>query len=165
VSTVIDGPLPGIRFFVSNVHRDERGISLETWSAGDGGPRFVAEYLSVSHKHALRGLHYQIKRPQGKLVRVLHGAICDVVVELLTRRSTCITLRAGEAPHAVWIPPGYAHGFLALEESTTVLYKLTAPRVPAWERVIPWNDPDLAIRWPLPVGVDPILSARDRGGA
>ncbi len=151
---------------------DQRGFFMETWSARKFAAvgidaQFVQDNHSRSSRHVLRGLHYQVKQPQGKLVRVTAGKIWDVAVDL--RRSSerfgrwaGMTLDA-ETPRMLWIPPGFAHGFLVLSESADVQYKATDFYAPEHERSLLWNDPALAIDWPL-AGVQPLLSGKDRAG-
>lgn len=161
--------LPEVLVIEPAVHRDSRGFLYEIYNEPEFGAtvapaRFVQDNFSRSHRNVVRGLHYQLHEPQGKLVRVTRGEIFDVAVDL--RRSSSSFGRwtgirlAAEPPRSVWVPPGFAHGFLALSEVADVEYKLTAPRVPSAERCIVWNDPDLAIAWP--VAGEPVLSARDR---
>jgi dTDP-4-dehydrorhamnose 3,5-epimerase len=117
----------------------------------------------------LRGLHYQIRQTQWKLVRVLAGEIFDVVVDL--RRSaptfvkSCTVQLHAAGARSLWVPPGFAHGFLALADETRVQYKVTDFWSREDERTLLWNDAALGVRWPLPAGVDPLLSAKDREGA
>jgi dTDP-4-dehydrorhamnose 3,5-epimerase len=152
------------------VHTDQRGFFLETWhaaryaGAGIPGP-FVQDNHSRSSRHTLRGLHYQVGRAQGKLVRVAGGMVFDVAVDL--RRSSPTfgrwvgTMLSEENQHQLWIPPGYAHGFYVLTERADVLYKCTEPYDPAGDRAVRWNDPTLAIDWPLAGAGPPTLSAKD----
>jgi len=113
----------------------------------------------------LRGLHYQIQRTQGKLLRVVTGTVFDVAVDI--RRSSPTFSRwvgvvLSEQNHAMlWVPPGFAHGFLVLSESADFLYRCTDFYAPAYERTIRWNDADLGVKWPLPNGLEPVLSAKD----
>ncbi len=166
--------LPEVLLLQPRVFRDPRGAFLETWNerayreAGVDAP-FVQDNLSLSLRGTLRGLHYQVQQAQGKLVRVVKGAVHDVVVDL--RRSSprfgrhaAVRLEA-DALHALWVPPGFAHGFLALEDDTRVQYKVTDYWAPAHERTLAWNDPALAIDWPLPAGTAPLLSDKDRAGS
>jgi dTDP-4-dehydrorhamnose 3,5-epimerase len=117
----------------------------------------------------LRGLHYQLLEPQGKLARVVTGRVLDVAVDL--RRSSRTFGRwvsaelTAENHHMLWVPPGFAHGFVVLSESTHFLYKCTGRYAPADEHCISWNDPELKIDWQLPAGVQPVLSGRDAAGA
>jgi dTDP-4-dehydrorhamnose 3,5-epimerase len=152
--------------------RDERGFFVETWNARafrevlKVDAQFVQDNHSRSSRNVLRGLHYQVKQPQGKLVRVSRGRVFDVAVDL--RKSSrnfgrWISLELSEDDNReLWIPPGFAHGFLALSEIADVLYKSTDYYAPEHERCIIWNDPALAIRWPL--NGEPVLSPRDRLG-
>jgi dTDP-4-dehydrorhamnose 3,5-epimerase len=146
------------------VFGDERGFFLEVFNQatfrGLGLPaEFVQDNHSGSQKGVLRGLHYQIQNPQGKLVRALRGAIYDVAVDL--RRSSKQELSA-ENKQQLWVPPGFAHGFLTLTDFAEVSYKVTELYAPQYERSLLWNDPALGIRWPLEG--EPILSAKDRAG-
>jgi dTDP-4-dehydrorhamnose 3,5-epimerase len=155
------------------VFADARGGFFESWNERDFAAagldaRFVQENVSISKRHVLRGLHYQITHPQGKLVRVLAGKILDVVVDI--RRSSAtfgkslsVELDAAN-PRSLWVPTGFAHGFLALADETRVQYKVTDFWAPQAERTLAWNDPALDIRWPLPAGTDPLLSDKDRRG-
>lgn len=165
--------LPGVVVIEPQVYRDARGEFLETWNEerfAESGieARFVQDNLSVSRRHTLRGLHYQIQQAQGKLVRVMRGAIFDVIVDL--RRASAafgkmmtVGLEAGEH-RSLWVPPGLAHGFLALADDTWVQYKVTEYWAPRWERTLRWDDPALAIPWPLPRGTSPLMSEKDRAG-
>ncbi len=155
------------------VFRDARGSFYESFNArlfrANIGveTHFVQDDHSCSSRGVLRGLHYQIKQPQGKIVRVIEGEIFDVVVDLRRSsptfgKSVTLTLRA-DACQSLWIPPGFAHGFLVLSSSAVVLYKVTDEWAPQHQRCIRFDDPTLAIPWPL-VG-SPILSDRDSRGA
>lgn len=154
------------------VHADERGIFFETYNqrafeqATGLRPHFVQDNHSVSVANTVRGLHYQVGRPQGKLVRVVRGAIFDVVVDMRRAspsfgQATTIVLSAANR-RQLWIPPGFAHGFLALGEGAECVYKITEYWSPDHERILLWNDPALAIDWPLEG--EPVLSEKDRGG-
>jgi dTDP-4-dehydrorhamnose 3,5-epimerase len=150
---------------------DARGHFFESWqentfaAAGIEGP-FRQDNQNLSAKHVLRGIHYQLQKPQGKLVRVVTGAVLDVAVDL--RRSSPTFGRwvsaelTGDNHHMLWVPPGFGHGFVVLSESAHFLYKCTEFYAPEDEHAIAWDDADLAIDWRLPAGVQPILSARDR---
>ena len=156
-----------------DVWRDERGLFLETWNERELARcglevRFVQDNLSVSRQWTVRGLHYQIQQPQGKLVRVLTGKIYDVIVDLRRTsptfgRSLGISLAADEY-EALWVPPGCAHGFLALEHDTRVSYKVSDYWAAPLERTLLWNDAALGIEWPIPQGITPIVSAKDAAG-
>ena len=152
------------------VLRDERGFFLETWHADKFRAAgldwdFVQDNQSRSTRGTLRGLHYQIIQPQGKLVRVVHGEIFDVAVDL--RRSSAtfgrwigVTL-SGERGNQLWIPPGFAHGFYVTSESADVVYKCTTPYIAAGDRSVRWNDAAIGVRWPIPAGTEPLLSRKD----
>jgi dTDP-4-dehydrorhamnose 3,5-epimerase len=152
---------------------DPRGGFFESWNErafAEAGivARFVQENVSTSARHVLRGLHYQITHSQGKLVRVLEGRIFDVLVDL--RRSSAtfgesinVTLD-GRGTQSLWVPPGLAHGFLALADNTRVQYKVTDFWTREAERTLAWDDPALRIPWPLPPGARPILSDKDGRG-
>ena len=163
--------LPGVVILEPRVFGDERGFFLESYNekvfAELGiGERFVQDNHSSSQRNVLRGLHYQIKQTQGKLVRAVEGEILDVAVDV--RRSSptfggweAVRL-SGENKRMLWIPPGFAHGFLVLSERAQVLYKATEYYAPEHERTVAWNDPDLKIRWEL--AGEPIVSAKDQRG-
>ena len=164
--------LSGVLVIEPVVHRDHRGFLLETWRADRyaeaGLPvGFVQDNHSRSARGTLRGLHYQVEELQGKLVRCAAGEIFDVAVDLRRGSPTYGRWAAAtlsEKDHRqLWIPPGCAHGFYVLSEIADVVYKCTAPYAPAHERVIRWDDPDLAIAWPL-VGGAPVVSPKDAGG-
>ena len=166
--------LPGVLLIEHQVFDDARGAFYESWNERDFAAagieaRFVQENVSRSRAYVLRGLHYQIRQTQGKLVRVLAGEIFDVVVDLRRSsatfgRSLSVQLDAAGA-RSLWVPPGFAHGFLALADETRVQYKVTDYWSREAERTLKWNDPALAVRWPLPAGVEPLVSAKDREGA
>jgi dTDP-4-dehydrorhamnose 3,5-epimerase len=152
------------------VFGDERGFFLESWEARKFAAagldlKFVQDNHSRSTRHTLRGLHYQIEQPQGKLVRVVSGAVFDVAVDI--RRSSptfgrSVGVVLSEENHCMlWVPPGFAHGFLVLSESADFLYRVTDFWAPQHERAILWNDAKLAVDWPLPAGVSPLLSTKD----
>lgn len=162
--------LPEVILIRPKVFADERGFFLESWERGKFAAAgldatFVQDNHSHSVRHVLRGLHYQIQKPQGKVVRVVSGTIFDVAVDL--RRSSATFGRwvgvklSAENHHMLWIPPGFAHGYLAVSSSADVLYKLTDSWAPEHERAIRWDDPEIDIRWPLPADVPPGLSPRD----
>ena len=170
---VVPQALPDVLLLEPRVFNDERGFFFESFNervftAATGlTRRFVQDNHSCSAQGVLRGLHYQLERPQGKLVRVCAGEIFDVAVDV--RRSSPTfgrwtgTHLTAEDKRQVWIPEGYAHGFLALSDRAEVLYQVTDYYAPELERCIRWDDPDLAIAWPLSQA--PILSAKDRYGA
>ena len=157
-----------------DVFGDKRGFFIETWHAGkfaDGGiaADFVQDNHSRSSQGILRGLHYQIKKPQGKLVRVLSGEVFDVAVDL-RKNSATFGQWVGmylndENKKMLWVPPGFAHGFYVTSEQADFFYKCTDFYAPQYERAIRWDDPDLAIDWPLPDGKAPFLAPKDEAAA
>jgi dTDP-4-dehydrorhamnose 3,5-epimerase len=165
--------LPGVFLIEHQVFSDPRGAFFEGWNersfaAAGIHTRFVQENVSISGRHVLRGLHYQITQAQGKLVRVVTGEIFDVLVDLRRSspafgRSLHVRLEAG-TPRSLWVPVGIAHGFLALSDDTQVKYQVTDFWRREAERTLAWNDPVLAIAWPLPSGAQPVLSEKDRQG-
>jgi dTDP-4-dehydrorhamnose 3,5-epimerase len=163
--------LSGAFILEPRVFRDERGFFFESYNQrimAEAGivDNFVQDNHSCSSRNVLRGLHYQVKNPQGKLVRVVEGEILDVAVDL--RRSSptfgrCESVRlSGENKRMFWIPIGFAHGFLVLSEKAHVLYKATDFYAPEHERTLAWNDPQVHIEWPL--DGEPIISAKDQRG-
>ena len=166
--------LPEVVRIVPRVHEDARGFFLESWNArafaAAGYPlAFVQDNHSRSTRGTLRGLHYQVGADaQGKLVRVVAGEVFDVAVDL-RRGSPARGRWVGERLSAanrrmLWMPPGFAHGFYVVSEAAELLYKCTALYAPAAERTVAWNDPDLAIGWPLVDGEPPVVSAKDAAG-
>jgi len=166
-------PLSGVVLIEPALYTDPRGAFFEAWNerafaAAGVEARFVQENVSVSKRHVLRGLHYQVRQVQGKLIRVLAGEIFDVIVDLRRSspsfgKSLSVTLEAG-ACRSLWVPQGFAHGFLALADDTHVQYKVTDFWAPEAERTLAWDDPALGIQWPLPPHTDPVLSDKDRQG-
>lgn len=162
--------LPGIVMIEPDVYRDERGFFLESYHqkkyAEAGIPaHFVQDNHSMSKRGVLRGLHAQLSHPQGKLIRVIHGEIFDVVVDIRKESSTYkawagVHLSAENARQC-YIPPGYAHGFCVLSDTAEVEYKVTDFYDPAGELTLLWNDPDIAIEWPIK---NPIVSPKDSAG-
>lgn len=164
--------LPEVIRIEPTVHGDERGFFMETWhtrrfhEAGIDG-EFVQDNVSQSSKGTLRGLHYQIKHSQGKLVRVVQGEVFDLAVDL--RKSSphygqwVGEVLSAENKHQLWVPPGYGHGFLVLSDTAEFEYKCTEYYAPEFERAIRWDDPDLGIEWPLLDGKQPMLSSKDAG--
>jgi dTDP-4-dehydrorhamnose 3,5-epimerase len=164
--------LPGALILEPKVFGDERGFFLESWNeatfAGIGiHERFVQDNHSRSRQGVLRGLHYQIQHPQGKLLRVLQGSVFDVIVDM--RRGSPhfgkwdgVELSA-DNKRMIWVPAGFAHGFIVTSEVAEVSYKVTDIYSPQHERTLAWNDPQLAIDWPLGTQA-PILSAKDLAG-
>jgi len=166
--------LAGVVLIKPRVFGDHRGYFLESWqesrfaSAGITA-RFVQDNHSRSSQWTLRGMHYQIQQPQGKLVRVTRGAVFDVAVDMRRSSPTFGQWVGAELSdvnhHMMWVPPGFAHGFLALTDQVDFLYKCTDFYEPQFERTLRWNDPDVAIEWPLPRDVVPLLAARDADAA
>jgi dTDP-4-dehydrorhamnose 3,5-epimerase len=163
--------LKGAFVLEPRVFSDERGFFLESYNeqtmANAGIPdRFVQDNHSCSWKNVLRGLHYQIGNPQGKLIRVPEGEVLDVIVDLRRSSATfgrCDSARlSGENHRMLWIPTGFAHGFYVKSEKAHVLYKATDFYAPQQERTLAWNDPELNIDWEL--DGDPIISAKDSRG-
>lgn len=163
--------LPGVVILEPRVFGDERGFFLESYNEkvfADLGieERFVQDNHSSSRRNVLRGLHYQIQNPQGKLVRVVEGEILDVALDM--RRSSPTFGRwesvrlSGENKRMLWIPAGFAHGFRVISEMAQVLYKTTDYYAPQHERTLAWNDPELKIDWELEG--EPIVSAKDQRG-
>jgi len=165
--------IPDVILIEPQVFKDDRGFFLESFhkkqflQAGLTAD-FVQDNHSGSRRGALRGLHYQIRQPQGKLVRVIAGEAYDVAVDL--RRTSPTFGRwvgvylSAERKDQLWIPPGFAHGFYVLSEWAEVLYKATDYYARQWERSLLWNDPKIGVKWPLPQGETPILSEKDSRG-
>lgn len=164
--------IPEVILIEPRVFLDSRGFFLESYQKkrfAEAGIKFdfVQDNHSQSEQGILRGLHYQIQQPQGKLVRVISGEIFDVAVDL--RRSSPTFGKwvgdslSSENRRMLWVPPGFAHGFVVTSTTAEVLYKATDYYAPQWERTIVWNDPTLNIVWPLKEKV-PILSAKDQAG-
>lgn len=169
---IIPTEIPEVLTIEPRIFGDDRGFFFESFNEKTFidktgvTARFVQDNHSRSAKNVLRGLHYQIDQVQGKLVRVVAGAIFDVAVDIRKSSSTFGQWVSCELSAAnkrqLWVPGGFAHGFLALEEGTEVLYKTTDYYAPAYERSILWNDADLAITWPL--SEQPIISTKDQAG-
>ena len=168
---VVATSIPDVRIVEPRVFSDARGWFFESWNArafeaAGIEATFVQDNHSRSHRGVLRGLHYQIARPQGKLVRVAAGEVFDVVVDLRASsptfaRSVCVRLSADDR-RMLWVPPGFAHGFLVLSEYADFLYKTTDYWFPEHERTLLWNDPALGIDWPL--AGPPTVAAKDAVG-
>lgn len=164
--------IPDVVLIEPKVFGDARGFFLESFNqrafneATGTDHAFVQDNHSRSGKGVLRGLHYQIQQPQGKLVRVVRGAVFDVAVDLRRASATFGQWVGAELTednqHQLWVPPGFAHGFVVLSDSADFLYKTTDYYAPQYERCIAWNDPDLAIDWRLEG--EPSLSAKDAQG-
>lgn len=169
---IIPTEIPEVLIIEPRIFGDDRGFFFESFNEKlfidktGVEARFVQDNHSRSAKNVLRGLHYQIEQVQGKLVRVVAGAIFDVAVDIRKSSPTFGQWVSCELSAAnkrqLWVPGGFAHGFLALEEGTEVLYKTTDYYAPAYERSILWNDADLAIAWPLTD--QPMVSTKDQAG-
>ena len=165
--------LPDVILIEPDLYGDERGFFMETYRqegfAKAGIPHlFVQDNHSGSRQGILRGLHYQIRQPQGKLVRAIAGEIFDVAVDL-RRSSPTLGQWTGAALSTanrlqMYIPPGFAHGFYVLSEWAEIVYKATDYYAPEWDRTLLWNDPNLGVAWPLLGGLSPLLSEKDRQG-
>jgi dTDP-4-dehydrorhamnose 3,5-epimerase len=170
---VLPTAIPEVVVIEPIVREDSRGFFVETWHASryaDAGlpATFVQDNYSGSMSGVLRGLHYQLRHPQGKLVRVVRGAVFDVAVDLRRSSPTFghwvgVELTA-EAHRQLWIPPGFAHGFYVTGERADLMYKCTDYYAAEDERTLRWDDPDLAIAWPLVLGRRPTLSPKDLAG-
>lgn len=164
--------LPEVLLVEPRVFRDDRGLFFESWNARTFASlgidaTFVQDNHSRSRRGVLRGLHYQIEHAQGKLVRAVTGTVYDVVVDIRRSsptfgRSVGVTLSA-ESMAMLWVPPGFAHGFLALSDTVDFLYKTTDYWYPEHERTLLWNDPALGLEWPLD-GMQPQLAPKDALG-
>jgi dTDP-4-dehydrorhamnose 3,5-epimerase len=165
--------ISGVMLIQPSRYRDQRGFFMETFqqrlfAEHEISLQFVQDNHSGSKKGVLRGLHYQIRQPQGKLVRVVAGVVFDVAVDL-RRSSPKFGRWTGQELSAenllqLWIPPGFAHGFYVLSDWAEVVYKATDYYAPEWDRTLLWCDPDVGIRWPLPPGGQPYLSKKDAEG-
>ncbi|MCE2668509.1 MAG: dTDP-4-dehydrorhamnose 3,5-epimerase [Microcystis sp.] len=169
---VIPTEIPDVLIIEPQVYGDDRGFFLESFNQKDFREKtgvnttFVQDNHSMSLKNVLRGLHYQIPNPQGKLVRVVNGSVFDVAVDARQSSPTfgqwvgCVL--SAENKRIFWVPEGFAHGFLVLSDRAEFLYKTTNYYYPQYEKTIAWNDADLGIDWPLEV--PPILSPKDQAG-
>jgi len=169
---VIETTIPEVKIIEPRVFTDDRGFFFESYNQRDfqstisSEENFVQDNHSRSVKNTLRGLHYQVENPQGKLVRVIIGEVFDVAVDIRRNsphfgRWVGIKLSA-ENKRQLWIPPGFAHGFLVMSDCAEVLYKASDFYVPHHERCIIWNDPDINIAWPIEE--EPLLSEKDQQG-
>ncbi len=172
---VIPTALPEVLILEPKVFGDDRGFFMESWNARTFAEatgldvQFVQDNHSRSAKNVLRGIHYQVVKPQGKLVRAVAGAVFDVAVDL--RKSSPnfgkwvgVELSA-ENKRQLWVPPGFGHAFLVLSEHADFLYKTTEYWLREFDRSLRWDDPVLAIRWPLPAGAKPSLAGKDATAA
>lgn len=167
--------LPDVIILEPTLHGDHRGFFLETWRESlfeiiAPGLKFVQDNHSKSSKGILRGLHYQLDQPQGKLVRVIAGEIYDVAVDMRRTSPTfgqwVGVILSADNHRQLWVPPGFAHGFIVTSDSAEMVYKCTDYYAPSDEHSLLWNDPELAIPWPITeLGMDePVLSDKDRNG-
>ncbi len=164
--------IPDVMLLEPKVFGDDRGFFYESYNqkafqeATGLDVQFVQDNHSKSARNVLRGLHYQVQQPQGKLVRVVQGEVFDVAVDIRKDSKTygqwVGQLLSAENKKQLWIPPGLAHGFVVLSETAEFLYKTTDYYAPAHERCIAWNDPKIGIEWPLTA--EPLLSGKDRAG-
>ena len=168
---VIDTSLPEVKLIEPKVFGDDRGFFYESYNARAfeeviGSANFVQDNHSKSQRGVLRGLHYQIQQPQGKLVRVVAGEVVDVAVDIRrgspTFKQWVAARLSSENRRQLWVPPGFAHGFVVLSESAEFLYKTTDYYAPQYERCIRWDDPGLAIDWQIDFA--PQLSTKDANG-
>ncbi|MEE2906877.1 MAG: dTDP-4-dehydrorhamnose 3,5-epimerase [Planctomycetota bacterium] len=170
---VIPTAIPDVRIIEPRVFGDHRGYFIETWNAqrfAEHGidATFVQDNFSFSKQGTLRGLHYQIQMTQGKLMRVVEGEIYDVCVDLRRSSNTFgqwvgVTLSADNY-RSLWVPPGFAHGFFVTSEVAAFEYKCTDFYAKEHERTLLWNDPALGIEWPIPEGLEPLITEKDREG-
>lgn len=168
---ITETKIPAVKLIEPKVFGDERGFFMETWNekafreAGIDAT-FVQDNQSRSVKNTLRGLHYQIKQPQGKLVRVTRGEVFDVAVDLRTNSPTfgqwVGEYLSEENNRMLWVPPGFAHGFLVTSDTADFQYKCTDLYAPEHERSIHWADKELAIDWPLDNSAEPLVSQKDK---
>lgn len=170
---IIPTNIPDVLILEPQVFGDARGFFLETWNAqtfAEAGLNlnFVQDNHSRSGQGILRGMHYQIQHPQGKLVRVTSGKVFDVAVDLRQSSPTFGQWAGAELSadnhRMLWVPPGFAHGFYVMSESADFLYKCTDFYAPAYDRSLRWDDPTVGIEWPLVNGTQPTISAKDAAG-
>jgi len=170
---IITTEIEDVKILEPRLFGDERGFFMETWRDDQfkelvSDSSFVQDNHSKSTRGVLRGLHYQVKHSQGKLVRVISGEVFDVVVDIRKGSLTfgCWTgvVLSSQNKRMLWVPPGFAHGFYVMGDGAELVYKCTDYYAPEYERSILWNDPLLSIQWPLVDGKPPILSAKDEKG-
>jgi len=167
---IIETSIPDVKIIEPKVFGDERGFFMETWNErafSEAGidANFVQDNHSRSVKNTLRGLHYQIKQPQGKLVRVTRGEVFDVAVDLRKNSPTfgqwVGEVLSEENNRMLWVPPGFAHGFVVTSETADFQYKCTDFYAPGYARSIHWADDQIAIKWPVQSNIKPIISDKD----
>jgi dTDP-4-dehydrorhamnose 3,5-epimerase len=170
---VVDTSIPDIKIIENQVFGDERGFFMETFRASimdelTGGKPFVQDNHSKSAQGILRGLHYQMQQTQGKLVRVVQGAVFDVAVDMRKDSATfgqwVGEVLSAENKKQLWLPEGFAHGFYVMTESAEFVYKCTDYYAPEFDRSLKWDDPEVAILWPLVNGKQPLVSEKDENG-
>ena len=170
---IIDTEIKDVKILKPRVFGDERGFFMETWRdsffrENVADKAFVQDNHSKSRANVLRGLHYQLSHPQGKLVRVVQGEVFDVAVDIRKSSPTFgkyVGVRlSSENKLQFWIPEGFAHGFCVISETAEFVYKCTNYYDPSSEHSIKWNDPEIGIEWPIPAGVEPLLSKKDLAG-
>jgi dTDP-4-dehydrorhamnose 3,5-epimerase len=166
--------IPDVLLIQPKVFEDERGFFMETFRESEFCElgirlKFTQDSHSGSQKGVLRGLHYQIQHPQGKLVRAVVGEIFDVAVDIRKSSATfgqwAGVVLSAKNKQQLWIPPGFAHGFFVLSDWAEIVYKSTDNYAPEFERCILWNDPELNIEWPVQPGQNPLVSAKDSRGS
>ncbi|MEB2334454.1 MAG: dTDP-4-dehydrorhamnose 3,5-epimerase [Anaerolineaceae bacterium] len=165
--------IPDVLILTPRIYEDARGFFMETYQADKFAQigiktTFVQDNYSRSSKGVLRGLHYQIRQPQGKLVQAVLGEVFDVAVDL-RRASPTFGQWAGvhlsaENKRQVWVPPGFAHGYYVISDWAEIMYKTTDYYAPQWERTLLWNDPLIGIAWRLTYDAQPLLSSKDQAG-
>lgn len=170
---IIDTTIADIKILEPRIFGDDRGFFLETYRddwfrENIADVSFVQDNHSKSTQGILRGMHYQLKQAQGKLVRVISGEVYDVVIDMRKNSpsfgQSFGTLLSAENKRQMWIPAGFAHGFYVTSDSAEFVYKCTEYYAPEYEESVLWNDPALAIEWPIPAGGKPLLSAKDEAG-
>jgi dTDP-4-dehydrorhamnose 3,5-epimerase len=170
---VVNTSIPDVKIIEAQVFGDERGFFMETFRASimddlTGGKPFVQDNHSKSAQGILRGLHYQMQQTQGKLVRVVQGAVFDVAVDMRKDSATfgqwVGEVLSAENKKQLWVPEGFAHGFYVMTESAEFVYKCTDYYAPEFDRSLKWDDADVGIDWPLVDGKQPLVSEKDENG-
>jgi dTDP-4-dehydrorhamnose 3,5-epimerase len=170
---IVNTSIPEVKIIETQVLGDERGFFMETFRATimdelTGGKPFVQDNHSKSAQGILRGLHYQMQQTQGKLVRVVQGAVFDVAVDMRKNSATfgqwVGEVLSAENKKQLWVPEGFAHGFYVMTESAEFVYKCTDYYAPEFDRSLKWDDPEVGIDWPLVDGKQPLVSAKDENG-
>jgi dTDP-4-dehydrorhamnose 3,5-epimerase len=170
---LVDTAIPDVKIIETQVFGDDRGFFMETFRASimdelTGGKPFVQDNHSKSAQGTLRGLHYQMQQTQGKLVRVVQGAVFDVAVDMRKNSPTfgkwVGEILSAENKKQLWVPEGFAHGFYVMTESAEFVYKCTDYYAPEFDCSLKWNDPSVGIEWPLVDGKQPLVSEKDENG-